>query len=385
MYEFGTAEVQAAVRVLQSRQLFRYLPEAHEVDTFEESLARRVGARHAVATSSGTAALVCGLAALGVGPGDEVIVPAYGFVAGVLAPLAVGAVPVVCEIDESLTMDPSDLLRKITPRTRAVMPVHVHGFAAGLGTICDIASGRGLYVLEDACQAIGGSYLGRPLGTLGDVGAFSFNQHKIITAGEGGALVTNSAELHERAFITHDGSSFFSRHAEWFERPDFAGLAFRLNEVSAAILNVQLGRLDEILAALRAVRDRVAAALAAAAVLKPIPVHDPDGSCGTHLGYLLEDAKHAELFLAAADSEEISAFRGIGYGHSYVEWELLHERRGGHHPRRNPLHDTGWAQPVSGCARSHDLLSRTVLLRYPLGLDDVAIEALCRRVARALG
>lgn len=382
MYEFGAAEIAAAQRVMNSRSLFRYLPDAAEADTFEAALARRLGSQFAVATCSGTAALICGLMALGIGPGDEVVVPAYGFVSAALAPLAAGAVPVVCDIDESLTLDPRDLLRKITPRTRAVMPVHMHGFAADMDAICGIAAARGLRVVEDACQALGGTYHGRHLGTIGDAGAFSFNQHKLLTAGEGGALVTDREELYERAFISHDGSSSFSRHK--FAVPVFAGLAFRMSEISAAILNVQLGRLDDILAGLREVRGRVAAALAAAAPLTAMPVHDAAGACGTHLGYVFPDAEQASRFADAVDSDDIDAVRGIGYGHSYGEWELLHERRGGHHGLRNPLLDTPWSQPPDGCARSGDILGRCVLVRYGLRLSEATIDALHHRVAQAL-
>lgn len=366
------------MRVLASQELFRYLPEAREADIFESSLASRLGARHALGVSSGTAAIICGLAALGVGPGDEVVVPAYGFVAGILGPLAVGAVPVVCDIDDSLTIDPDDLLRKITPKTRAVIPVHVHGLAADLDAIGAIARRHGLAVLEDACQSIGGSYRDRYLGTIGEVGAFSFNQHKIITAGEGGALVTSSTELYERAFISHDGSASFSRHR--FGEPVFAGLAFRLNEVSAAILNAQLTRLDDIIAGLRDTRGKVALALAVATALKPIPVHDPDGSCGTHLGYLFPGQDQARVFMNAVDEGEVSAFQGVGYGHAYPEWTILHERRGGHHRLRNPLLDTDWVQPSDGCAASQDILSRCVLVRYPLRLAERELDALHQRV-----
>jgi dTDP-4-amino-4,6-dideoxygalactose transaminase len=383
VYEFGAAEVEAAVRVLTDRQLFRYLPDAHEADRFEEALARTLGVRHAVVTSSGTAAMICGLAALGIGPGDEVIVPAYGFVASVLAPLAVGAVPVVCDIDESLTIDPVDLVAKLTPRTRAVLPVHVHGAASDMDAVMAVAARHGLAVLEDACQALGGTYRGVPLGTVGDVGAFSFNQHKIITAGEGGALVTNRRELHERAFIAHDGSCSFSRHQ--FAEPIHGGLAFRMNEVSAAILNVQLGRLDDILTGLRVVRGRVADALADAAPLRTIPMHDAEGSCGTHLGYIFDDAETAGRFRDAIDGAEIDAFHGNAYGHSFGEWELLHAGRGGHHPLRNPLRDTQWRQPRSACGRSEEILRRTVLVRYGLRVSDTALELTRQRLAKEFG
>jgi dTDP-4-amino-4,6-dideoxygalactose transaminase len=383
VYEFGDAEIEAAVRVLQGRRLFRYLPDAHEVDDFERALERRFRAPHATAMSSGTAALICGLAALGVGPGDEVIVPAYGFVAGVLAPLAVGAVPVVCEIDESLTMDPADARRKITSRTRAIMPVHTHGHAADLGAISQIAREHSLAIIEDTCQAIGGSYRGRWLGTIGDAGAFSFNQHKIITAGEGGALLTNGADLYERGFIAHDGSSPFSPHT--FSQPAFAGLAFRMSELAAAVLNVQLGRLDGLLGRLRATRDRIGAALATVADARRIPCHDPAGSCGTHVGLVFGDAAEAGRFVAAVDSNDIDAFQGIGWGHSYPEWDVLHAGRGGHHPRRNPLAESAWQQSASACPASVDILRRTALIRVPTGITDAAVDELARRVAKEFG
>jgi len=383
VYEFGAAEIEAAVRVLTSRQLFRYLPDAHEADRFEQALAQTLGVGHALVTSSGTAAMISGLAALGVGPGDEVVIPAYGFVAGVLAPLAVGAVPVVCDIDESLTMDPADLVAKLTPRTRAVLPVHMHGAAADMDAVLAVAAAHGLVVLEDACQALGATYRGKPLGTIGDVGAFSFNQHKIITAGEGGALVTNRTDLYERGFIAHDGSCSFSRHR--FTEPVHGGLAFRMNEVSAAILNAQLGRLPDILASLRATRDRVAAALAETVPLRPIPQHDAAGACGTHLGYTFADKETADRFRAAVDGLEIDAFHGNEYGHSFGEWDLLHEGRGGHHPLRNPLANTAWRQPRDACVRSADILRRSVLVRYGTRVSDSALEKTRQRLTEHLG
>ena len=260
--------------------------------------------------------------------------------------------------------------------------MHVHGRSANMDAIGSLARQHKLAVLEDACQSIGGSYHGRYLGTIGDVGAFSFNQHKIITAGEGGALLTHRTRVYERAFICHDGSATFSRHR--FGEPPFAGLAFRLNKISAAILNVQLARLDEILAGLRIVRDKIESALTAAARLTPVPEHDHDGSCGTHVGYLFPDREQARRFVLAVGDDDICAFQGVGYGHAYPEWTILHERRGGHHPRRNPLLGTEWVQPPDGCPRSQDILSRCGLVKYPLALPDAEIDAMAERVAKAL-
>ena len=383
MLEFGADEIAAATRVLASRQLFRYLPDAQEADRFEAELAAKLGSARALLTSSGTAALICGLTALGIGPGDEVLVPAYGFVADALAPLAVGAVPVICEIDESLTVDPSDVESKITDRTRAIIPIHVHGMACDLGRLMSIAKQHGLAVLEDACQSIGGTYEGRQLGTIGDAGAFSFNQHKILTAGEGGALVTNRSDVHERAFMCHDGSGVYSRHR--FDEPFHAGLAFRASEITAAILRVQLGRLDSIISGLRKTRNRLDAALRSVAAFEPIPAHDPAGVCGSNLAYRFDDPATARRFMHAVEKAGVDAFQGVGYGHAFVEWEFIHARRGGPHPERNPLLTADTSYDPRSCPRSLAVLERTVLLRYGPTIDPEVPDRLVACVSEEFG
>jgi dTDP-4-amino-4,6-dideoxygalactose transaminase len=381
VYEFGNEERQAADRVLAGGNLFRYMPDAHEVDGFETEFAAKFGVSTALATSSGTGALICGLSALGIGTGDEVLIPAYGYIADVTAVLAVGAVPVVCEIDESLSLDPADIERKLTPATRAVMPVHMCGFASDMDPIVATARQHGLFVIEDACQAIGGSYRGARLGTIGDVGAFSFNQAKIVTAGEGGCLVTDDAELNERAFITHDASAVYDGRP--FSRPAYAGLAFRMNEVSAAILRVQLTRLDHIIARLRMTRDRLAASFEPVAGLRPAPRRDAGGDCGTNLAYLLDDVESAQRFQDMVNrvGGGLWAFQGIALGHSFFEWDMLHERRGAHHPGRDPLAGAVTVQRADDLPRSHDILSRAVLVGYPMDVDDAVLRRIEREVS----
>lgn len=383
MYEFGAAEIEAATRVMASQRLFRYMDDAHEADLFEAEFAGKFGAGRALATSSGTAALICGLAALGVGPGDEVLIPAYGYVADVLAVLAVGAVPVVCEIDESLTLDPADAAAKITPRTKVIMPVHMNGFASDLDPIVALAAAHGLAVLEDACQAIGGTYRGRRLGTIGDLGAFSFNQAKIITAGEGGALVTGDDRLYERAFITHDPSSYYDGRR--FGLPVFGGLGFRMNEISAAIMRRQLARLDGILTRLRTSRDLLASALATLPGLRRVPERDPDGSCGTHLGYTLADGDAVAALRAALTGQPAYAMPTNAFGHSFFEWELLHERRGAHHPDRDPLAGHPGVQGPDACPASFAILGRSVVIGYGLDLDEAAVDRVYQALAKDFG
>ena len=182
----------ATVRVLGRGELGRYAAAgASEVTRLEGELRDVIGVRHALAVNSGTSALVAALVGAGVGPGDEVLVPAFTWVSTAAAPLAVGAVPVLVEVDASLTMDPADLARKITPQSRAVIPVHMQNLVCDMDPIMSLAATHELTVIEDACQAVGQRYRGRRVGSIGHAGCFSFNQYKNIRCGEGGALLTD--------------------------------------------------------------------------------------------------------------------------------------------------------------------------------------------------
>src|SRR5580698_5610208 len=179
-YLIGEEEKREVMEALESGCLFRY--GAHDapgfrakVWTLEQEMARYLGANHFLAVNSGTMALVTALAALGIGPGDEVLVPGYTFIASMSSIIYARAVPVLCEIDESLTLDPKDAEAKITPRTKAIMPVHMLGNPCNMEAILDVARRHGLKVIEDAAQAFGASYHGRKSGTIGDIGIYSFN------------------------------------------------------------------------------------------------------------------------------------------------------------------------------------------------------------------
>ena len=202
MYPGGMAidreEEQAVLEVLRTKRLFRYYGPAEgesKVASLEKAFAQFMGAEYAVAVNSGTSALISGLQGLGVGPGDEVIVPAYTWIASAAAVLTVGAIPVIAEVDSSLTLDPEDVRSRITPYTKAIMPVHMRGAPCDMKSILEIAQEHGLKVLEDTAQADGASYGGRRLGSMGDAGCFSLQFNKIITSGEGGMVVTGDEEV----------------------------------------------------------------------------------------------------------------------------------------------------------------------------------------------
>ncbi|MCP4640506.1 MAG: DegT/DnrJ/EryC1/StrS family aminotransferase [bacterium] len=366
MYIIGQEEADAVRRVIESKQLFRYRGgEGGETDQFEADWAATIGVKHVVAVTSGTAALTCALAGMNIGPGDEVIVPAYTWIATPLAAVTVGAIPIIAEVDESLTLDPADVERKITPRTKAIIPVHMSGYPANMDALTALADKHGLMVLEDACQADGGSYKGRRLGSIGIAGAHSFNHYKIMSCGEGGAVVTNDETVYQRALVYHDIGAAFRDHAEGMNVPFFAGTNYRINEILSAILRVQLTRLDGILAALRKEKAILRDTLSDVSAFSLSPVHDIEGDCGTVMALLFDTAEAAKGFVEAAGEENVDLSSPIDSGiHVYSKWRTILEKQGAHHPARNPFATCGYEVEYSKdmCPKTLEYLARTVYI-----------------------
>jgi len=224
----------------------------YRVRDFEKAAAAKVGAKYCQAVSSGTAAGHVALAALGVGPGDEVIVPSFTFVATIEAVLATGATPVVVDVDETLNMCPVATAHAITPRTKCLMPVHMMGSAARIEDFLQLGKTHGIPVVEDACQAFGGTYRGKALGTIGRLGFVSLDFNKTITTGEGGLIFTDDEVLarHMSAFHDH-GHENAPGLPRGCDTASFAGFNYRLTEVQAAIGIAQLKKLEDILRAHR--------------------------------------------------------------------------------------------------------------------------------------
>ncbi|MDF1514577.1 MAG: DegT/DnrJ/EryC1/StrS family aminotransferase [Anaerolineae bacterium] len=366
MYIIGKEEVEAVEKVINSKQLFRYRGgEGGESEQFEAEWSKKIGVDYTVAVTSGTAALICGLVGMGIGPGDEVIVPAYTFMATALAALAVGAVPILAEVDSSLTIDPVDIRRKITPRTKVIIPVHMVGLPCDMDAIMSIAKQHNIFVLEDACQADGGSYGGKRLGSIGDAGAFSFNHFKIMTCGEGGALVTNNREIYERALIFHDGGCSFRDHADTIRTPFFAGWNFRINEILSAILRVQLTRLDGMLDALLKEKRILIQELAGAGPFTFNPIHDIEGDCGTTVALLLDSEDKMRAFMENLSDVGVHASSPIDSGrHVYTNWEPVLEQQGSHNPAFNAyaLTERPTEYHKDMCPTTLDVLARTLFL-----------------------
>ncbi len=390
MYRMGEEEIEELRCVILRKQLFRVGDPAdghqQEVDRFEREWAQKIGTRYALCMSGGgTAALICGLVGLGIGPGDEVIVPAYTWMATATAVLSAGAIPVLAEVDDTLALDPEDVERKMSPTTRAIIPVHMVGRPSDLAALCEVARRHSARVLEDCCQADGGGYRGRRVGSWGDAGAFSFNQYKIISCGEGGALVTDDRAVYERALVFHDSGANFRPYAQKLETPIFVGQQWRADEVMGAILRVQLQRLDGILADLRRIRKRFEAELATVSGLRVAANNDPDGDCGVVAALQFDTEQMARTF---ADAPGVHGWLPIDSGkHVYTNWTPLLEKRMGHHPALNPFHhplNAGLRTEYSPdmCPRTLNLLARTVFISMdPDWSDEEVTEriAACRR------
>lgn len=388
MYLLRNEEIDAARRVIESGRLYRYPEnEISESSVFEKEWSEKIGCDYSIVMSSGTGALMCGLVGMGIGPGDEVIVPAYTFMATPLAVLAVGALPIIVEIDETLTLDVEDLERKITPSTKAVIPVHMCGVQSDMDAVMNVARRHDLMVLEDACQADGGTYKGKRLGAIGDAGAFSFNEFKIITCGEGGALVTNRREIFERAMIFHDGGCALWDHDLDLQGPLFAGVNFRINEISSAILRVQLTRLEAILAALRKEKSMMKQELRGEAAFVFNPVHDEEGDCATHLALLFESQDRARLFARKVNENGVPVRIPLDSGrHVYLNWEPILEQRGSSHPLRDPFKFTGrtFRYTSDMCPRALDILGRTVLVATSATRSEGELGIIIERMNNAL-
>ncbi|MBQ7335545.1 MAG: aminotransferase class I/II-fold pyridoxal phosphate-dependent enzyme [Clostridia bacterium] len=334
MYRIGQEEKDAVARVIDSKELFKVNGGAQETYHFEEELKAYFHTDHTILMTSGKAALISALIGMGVGPGDEVIIPAYTYIATAIAVVAVGAIPIIAEIDDSLMIDPADVERKITERTKVILPVHMQGYPCNMDAITAIAKKHNLMVLEDACQAVGTSYHGKFVGTIGNAGAFSFNYFKIISAGEGGALLTNSRQIFEKALIHHDSSAiaYFGNQMEDFSVEPFCGTEYRANEITAAILREQLKKLDGIVHDLHKNKRLLCEAIGCKANL--IPCNDPDGESAMVCTMRFETAEEALRFSEAVSGVTLPIKTGK---HVYSNWDVIMGKRGAAHPLMDPF------------------------------------------------
>ena len=372
----GEEEKQEILEVLEGGYLFRYGSVDDpafkaKVYKLEQEVAKLMGTRYAVAVNSGTTALLVALSGLGVGPGDEVIVPGYTFIASMSSIIYARAIPILAEVDRTLNLDPEDVRRKITPRTKAIMAVHMLGNPARLDELKAIAGDHGLLLIEDCAQAFGASYKGRRVGSIGHTGTYSFNIFKTITAGDGGMLVTDDELAYRRFFGFHDqGHSPLRTGVEVGKRP-FVGLDFRLTELAAAVLLAQLRKLDTILSNLRANKNRLKEAIADLPGLEFRELPDPEGECGTLLTVFLPSE---EVARKVAEELGTKVVADSGW-HVYSNMEQILEKRTitpEGCPFTCPYYEGGEVEYRAGMLpQTDDLLSRAI--NISIGVSDAGL------------
>ena len=366
MYRIGDIEIKRIEKLLKSGGIFRY-GMAGECETFERDWGKRLGSKYVRLTTSGTAALYAALVGLKVGPGDEVIVPACTYMATALAVLAAGAIPIVADVDESITLSAADVERRLSKATKAVIPVHMWGLPCDMKGIMRVARKHKLLVLEDACQAVGGGYQGKMLGSIGHAGAFSFNYYKNMSSGEGGAFVTNNKAVFGRGSVATDCCSYYWNPEQKNDDQQFAGLNFRATEISGAILNGQLQRIDGMLEKMRGHKRQVLM-FGEKAGLTSIVNNSVEDECGTHAGFVFDTEKQARAFAKKLREKKVGAFLPIDTGrHVYTRWDPIMRKQGAHHPSLNPYNlpenkKLKVKYSKNMCKDSLNVLSRSVLI-----------------------
>lgn len=328
---FGEEEKKHLNDVLESGILMRYnfdnLRNNHwKAKEFEEAISTKMDVKHTHLVSSGTTALITAIKALGIGVGDEIILPAFTFVASYEAVLFTGAIPILADIDDTLTLSPEAVKKAISPRTKAIMPVHMCGAMADLDALMEIAREKNLYLIEDACQAIGGKYKGKYLGTIGHIGCFSFDFVKTITCGEGGAILTNDANLYEFCHQFSDHGHDHLGNDRGAERHPTIGLNFRISELHAAVGLGQWQKLDEILNRQKEIKALIKNILNQNSNLNFRRIPDETGDNASFLSLFLQNENQARELAAGLKSEGIpSAYWFDNNWHYVRKWDHFKE------------------------------------------------------------
>jgi 8-amino-3,8-dideoxy-alpha-D-manno-octulosonate transaminase len=394
---FDSREERAVMNVLRGKTPFRYygIAPPRYVAAFEAEAKRRYGVKYALAVGSGTGALMTAVAALGIGPGAEVIVPAFMWVSTVGAVVTANAIPVLCEIDDSLSMDPRDLERKITPRTRLIVPVHMAGAPCDMKAIMDVARRHHLPVLEDCAQANGASVGGKPVGTFGHIGMFSLQVNKNITAGEGGLLLTNDEDLYLKIMSAHDVGALWQQTGLQSD-PHYVmwGSGRRMGELAGALAWVQLAKLPRIVRRMRASKKRIKAMLAGTPGLAFRRLNDPAGDTGCTLVLMLDDRWRAGRVIAnIREAKLFGASRLAEYGmHVYCNIPQLVKK-----VPLSPAHNP-WSLPQNAgivreygkgaCPASDAILERSIIMAIPSNLtrdhERIMAETIKSAVLRAV-
>ncbi len=392
----GEEEKAQVLEVIDRKYLFRYYgPEQYpsKVRELEEKFAAKVGSKYALATTSCTGALISALIAVGVAPGDEVIVPGYTFFASCAAIVNANAIPVIAEVDETLTIDLADVERKITPNTKALIIVHMCGVPCDMDGVMVLVKKYNLKLIEDTAQACGGTYKGKYLGTFGDAGCFSFQYHKIITAGEGGMVVTDYERINDRAMSYHDTGACWrpDRFAEQrYEGELFCGTNYRMSELVGAVMLAQLDKLDDLLNELRTAQKRILDGIADLPGLKLLPRYDDEGDVGLYVRFYLDNADKVKPFVEALKAEGVDCGgvynAGLPDWHIYTHWKHIIEKKASTPLQWPWVNGFNKGQDVEYSATMNpnrlEYLSRIVSLSMTLGMTQEDCDMIIKGIRK---
>lgn len=368
----GEEERREVLQVLDSGVLMRYGFDAvrngqWKSRELEQALGRRLNTRHAHVCSSGTAALSTALAACGIGAGDEVILPPFTFVADLEMVLLAGAVPVFAEIDQTLCLDPRSVASAITPKTKAVLVVHMCGSMARIDALVELCRTHKLILIEDAAQAAGATFRGKSLGTFGKIGCFSFDYVKTVTCGEGGAIVTDDEQIYNlaQAFTDHGHDHLGADRGA--DKHPHIGTNFRLSELNAAVGVAQLGKLDHILDVQRTHKGVLKEGLAGLKHLEFRELPDPAGDSATFLSFLLpteNDARNAAQALGTAGVDGCFYWYDNNW-HYHRKWDHIKTLAS---PGRLPIDRFGYGADLTKAAlpQSDAIMGRTISMLIKL-------------------
>ncbi|MDY0359955.1 MAG: DegT/DnrJ/EryC1/StrS family aminotransferase [Desulforegulaceae bacterium] len=384
---FGDKERKHVSDVLDSGILMRYnfdgLRKGHwKALEFEKNLSSKLNAKFCHLCSSGTAALSIALACCNIGKGDEVIVPPFTFVATIEAIIAAGAIPVFSDIDKTLCLDPDSIENKITKKTKAVMPVHMCGSMADIENIKKICEKNNLILIEDACQAVGASLNGNYAGTFGEMGCFSFDFVKTITCGEGGAVITNSKELYEKAHAFSDHGHDHIGNDRGKETHPFPGLNFRISELNAAVGVAQLERLDEIISIQRKNKKIFKDELENFKYIEPRKIIDKEGDNGGFLSFFAEDENAAKKIIENLNKNNVdgSFYWYANNWHYYKNWN--------HFKEKTNLYKTEFCDlfnpDLVKVQKSDEIMKKTISILIKLSWSEEEMEKRAKALKKSL-
>jgi 8-amino-3,8-dideoxy-alpha-D-manno-octulosonate transaminase len=394
MWEFSAGNFDSIKRIIENDSklkgphLFRYYnPKPSKVAAAEEAMKNLIGTKYCLAVNSCTSALVAAYRSLGIGAGDEVIVPAYTFFATAATVASSNAIPVIVDVDESLCIDPVNIEKAITKRTKAIVPVHMRGAPAQMDTIMDIANKKGVAVIEDVAQAGGGSFKGKHLGSIGTLGCFSFDYYKVIVSGEGGFITTNDEWLYTRAQNWHDCAACWRPDRFAKERKEgelFCGENYRMSELEGSVALAQIRKADKMLAGYRKAKAAIKNAIVKKERLQFRRITDERGDTAICLVMFLPTADLTKSALKAMQAEGVPAGgiydSKVRDWHVYNYWEHILENKS---VSADGLPWTGVSKAElpkysrDMCPKTLDLLSRSIMIDidYNYTSDD------CRKIA----